>query len=255
MNRFDGQHVLVTGGADGLGYASALRLAQEGAVVGLVDINGDAVEDAAGRLTERGYVSRAYTVDVTDPAQVHEAFDDFEAQFGSIEVLVNMAGTYPPVDFDSMTLDRWRQILAVNLDATFVTCQDVLPRMKKHRFGRISTVSSGTVKIGQFSSAAYIAAKSGVIGLTRVLAREGGPHGITANTIMPGPIATRQIQGLVGEGQTLEEAMAPLIEPQCVPRPGLPEDIAEGVAYACSPGAGFFTGQVLYIGGGDTFTD
>ncbi|GHE80614.1 3-oxoacyl-ACP reductase [Amycolatopsis deserti] len=254
MRRFEGQHALVTGGANGIGFACATRLAEEGASVGIVDINAEAAGDAARRLSDKGLDVRACPADVTDPAQVSAVFDAFESDHGSIEVLVNMAGIFPSVPFADMTLESWRSITAVNLDAVFVTCHDVLPRMRRNGYGRIGNASSGVVKTGMFSSAAYISAKAGVVGLTRFLAREGGPDGITVNTIMPGPIATPQIKNIIPAGQTVEEAMAPLTSLQCVPRPGLPEDIAEGVAYACSPGAGFYTGQVLYIGGGDTFT-
>ncbi|WP_181779124.1 SDR family NAD(P)-dependent oxidoreductase [Pseudonocardia pini] len=254
MRRYEGRHAIVTGGADGIGFSCATRLAEEGAAVGIVDIKSDAAREATQRLTDKGLTVRAYPADVTDPAQVATAFDAFEADHGSVDVLVNMAGIFPPVPFEDMTLDVWRSITAVNLDAVFVTCHDVLPRMRRNGYGRIGNVSSGVVKTGRFSSAAYISAKAGVIGLTRFLAREGGPDGITVNTIMPGPIATPQIATIIPEGQTVDEAMSPLTEFQCVKRAGLPEDIAEGVAYACGEGAGFYTGQVLYIGGGDTFT-
>ncbi len=246
MSRYTGRHALITGGARGLGFAAAARLAAEGAAIGLLDKDASAVEAAASRLRDDGRAARAFAADVTSPAEVRRAFDEFEADTGRIDILVNMAGIYPWIEFEDLTLEAWREITAVNLDATFVATHDVLPRMKKHGYGRITTVSSGTSYLGVPEYAAYVAAKAGIIGYTRVLAREGGPHGITANTIMPGLIATEHVLGM---REDIDEVFAEIVAQQFVPRRGQPDDIAAAIAYACSEEAGFLTGQVLNVGG------
>ena len=250
--RYSDQNVLVTGGAGGIGFAVAARLAAEGATIGVIDNRPEATKHATESLLELGHTAYGYAVDITEPAQVHDAFDQFEARTGKIDVLVNLAGIYPLVGFDEMTLDKWREIVAVNMDATFVTCHDVMPRMIKRGYGRISTVSSAAVYDGLPDRSAYIASKIGVVGLTRVLARHGGPHGITANAISPGVIETEHLRELVGD--KVDEAFAQITARQCIPRRGRADDIADGIAWICSKGASFITGQVIQIGGGEFFS-
>jgi NAD(P)-dependent dehydrogenase (short-subunit alcohol dehydrogenase family) len=250
--RYADQTVLITGGAGGIGLVTAKRLAAEGATVGIVDVRADATESAVSQLKDAGHDAYPYPIDVTDPGQVATAFDEFEQRAGKIDVLVNLAGDYPWITFDDMTLEQWRTITAVNLDATFVTAHDVMPRMIRQGYGRISTVSSATVYLGLIEHSAYIAAKIGVVGLTRVLARRGGPHGVTANTITPGMTDTQHNRDSLGDHW--EEAFAGVVATQSIPRTGQPADIAEGVAWVCSRQASFVTGQVIYIGGGDYFT-
>jgi NAD(P)-dependent dehydrogenase (short-subunit alcohol dehydrogenase family) len=250
--RYSDQAALITGGAGGIGFATAERLASEGATVGIVDINAEAAEKATEALRGDGHDAYAYPIDVTVPEQVKSAFDDFEKKTGKIDILVNLAGDYPWIPFDDMTLEQWRSIVAVNLDGAFVTSHDVLPRMIERGYGRISSVSSATVYLGLVDHSAYIAAKIGIVGLTRVLARRGGPHGVTANTITPGMTDTQHNRDLLGE--RWQEMYAGVVETQSVPRTGQPEDIAEGIAWMCSKQASFYTGQVLYVGGGDRFS-
>jgi 3-oxoacyl-[acyl-carrier protein] reductase len=252
--RFNGRNAVVTGGANGIGRACARRLAAEGATIALLDVDTEKVASTAAELADGGRTALGYSVDVSDPAQVRDAFDDFERRSGRIDVLVNMAGIFPPIPFDELTLEDWERITAVNLDATFITCKDVLPRMRKHGYGRITTVSSGTVHLGWGGTAAYIAAKAGVIGLTRVLAREAGPDGITANVIMPGVIQTEATMSMGGqEGGPDEATLQGFVAQQCIPRLGQPADVAEAVAYVASEGASFLTGQTINVGGGFTF--
>jgi NAD(P)-dependent dehydrogenase (short-subunit alcohol dehydrogenase family) len=250
--RYADQSVLVTGGAGGIGTVTTTRLAAEGAAVGIVDINSEAAEALAEKLRAGGHEAYAYPVDVTDPARVAKAFDDFERKTGKIDALVNLVGDYPWIPFDDMTLEQWRQIVAVNLDSTFVACRDVMPRMIKRGYGRISTTSSATVYLGLTEHSAYIAAKIGVTGFTRVLARRGGPHGVTANAVCPGMTDTQHNRDLLGDHW--QEAYAGVVATQSVPRTGQPADIAEGIAWVCSKQASFYTGQVLYVGGGDHFS-
>ena len=248
--RYQGRSVLVTGGANGLGFACAARMAAEGATVGLIDLKQDAVEDAAQRLRDQGHTAFGYAVDVTDEGAVKAATADFNTQAGSVDVLVTMAGIFPWVEFADMTLDQWRQVVDINLGGTFSAAHAAMPFMKSQGYGRIVTISSGTVMLGIPGQSAYIASKSGIIGFTRVLASEGGPHGVTANCVLPGLIATDHVLAM---REDVDEFFAGTIAAQCVKRRGEPADIADAVSYLGSEGAAFITGQQLAVGGGDRF--
>ncbi|MGR7025762.1 SDR family NAD(P)-dependent oxidoreductase [Geodermatophilus sp. URMC 62] len=248
--RFEGRSALVTGGANGLGYACAARMAAEGATVGLIDLKQDAVDSAVKRLQEQGHTAFGYAADVTDEAAIKAATADFNTQAGSVDVLVTMAGIFPWVDFAEMTLEQWRQVVDVNLGGTFTAAHAAMPFMKQQQYGRIVTISSGTVMLGLPGQSAYIASKNGIIGFTRVLAREGGPHGVTANCVLPGLIATEHVLTM---REDTDEFIGQTVAFQCVPRRGEPADIADAVAYLGSEGSAFVTGQQLYVGGGDRF--
>jgi NAD(P)-dependent dehydrogenase (short-subunit alcohol dehydrogenase family) len=248
--RFAGRSVLITGGANGLGYASAVRMAREGATIGIIDLEKDVTEKAVAGLTEQGFAAFGYAADVTDADAIQAATADFNAKAGSIDVLVTMAGIYPWVDFPEMTQELWRKVVDINLGGTFVCAHAAMPFMKEQRYGRIVTVSSGTVMIGMSGQSAYIASKAGVIGFTRVLATEGGPYGITANSILPGLMATDHVLSMRDD---VDEFFGAITSGQCIKRRGEPDDIADAVSYLASEGAEFVTGQQLYVGGGDRF--
>jgi len=247
--RYAGQSVLITGGANGLGYASAVRVAREGALVGLIDIDHKRLAVATRELRDQGHDAHGYVADVSDEDAVRRAVGSFHEQAGSIDVLVMMAAAFPEMPLEELSLATWRHVNAVNLDGAFICTQAVLPTMKQQRYGRIVAIASETVLIGPPALASYVASKAGVIGLTRVLAREGGPHGITANCILPGLIGSEQ--NLAREH--IDELFDLVVPTQCIPRRGVPEDIADAVAYLGSRGAAFITGQSLAVGGGDRF--
>ena len=247
--RYQGRTAVITGGANGLGYASASRLGAEGAALVLIDLEAGAVEAAAQRLREAGHEAVGRAVDVTDAAAVRDALAEVAVD-GSIDVLVTCAGVYPWIEFEAMTIERWREIVDVNLGGTFTCTHAAMAQMKKQGYGRIVTVSSETVLLGMPGQSAYIAGKAGVIGLTRVLAREGGPAGITANCVLPGLIATERVLTMSDEVDRFFESV---VAQQCIERRGEPEDIADAIAYFGSEGAGFVTGQSLAVGGGDRF--
>ena len=248
--RYDGRCALITGGATGLGLATAARLAREGAVIGLVDRDGGAVRAAAERLRRGGGDVEAYSADVTDGARIDEVVQQFGDHGGSVDVLVTMAGVYPWVPFAEMTWARWREVVDINLGGTFVCAHAVIPVMKDQGYGRVVTVSSGTVLIGIPDQSAYVASKSGVIGFTRALAREGGPFGVTANCVLPGLIATDHVLSM---REDIDAFFDTVTGAQCIQRRGAPEDVADAVAYLGSEGAEFVTGQSLSVGGGDRF--
>jgi 3-oxoacyl-[acyl-carrier protein] reductase len=248
--RFEGRRALITGGAQGLGYSVARRLGAEGAALGLIDLNNDAVTSAAEKLVAEGYDVASYGADVTDIARVKEIVADFTSR-GNIDVLVPAAGIFPVFDFSAMTMELWRKIVDINLGGLFSCASSVLPVMKKQGYGRITAISSETYLMGVPNQSAYIASKGGVIGLVRVLAREGGPYGITANAVLPGLIPT---EGLAeNSGGDMDALLDMNLGGQSVPRRGEPDDIADAIAYLSSEGAGFVTGQSLAVGGGDYF--
>jgi NAD(P)-dependent dehydrogenase (short-subunit alcohol dehydrogenase family) len=246
--RLAGQTALVTGAARGLGFATAERLAAEGARVALFDLDGDAVAAAAGELAERGTGATAHEVDVADEGSVRAAVADVLTADGRIDILVNNAGIYPHSPFEELTYADWRRVLSVNLDGVFLCAHAVYPAMRERGYGRIVNISSATFFIGYPGLSAYIASKGGIIGFTRALASEAGPHGITVNAVAPGLIATEGVLG--GEEAGLFDEIVP---EQSVRRRGEPEDIAECVAYLVGPEAGFVNGQTFNVDGGHRY--
>ncbi|HWB55831.1 MAG TPA: SDR family NAD(P)-dependent oxidoreductase [Gaiellaceae bacterium] len=246
--RLAGQTALVTGAARGLGYATAERLAAEGARVALLDRDGDALTAAAERLAAGGAVATAHEVDVAVEEAVRTAVADILAADGRIDVLVNNAGIYPHYPFEEITYADWRRVLSINLDGIFLCAHAVYPAMRERGYGRIVNVSSATFFIGYPGLSAYIASKGGIIGFTRALASEAGEHGITVNAVAPGLIATEGV--LEGEEAGLFDEIVP---EQALPRRGEAADIAECVAYLASPEASFITGQTINVDGGHRY--
>jgi pyridoxal 4-dehydrogenase len=243
-----GQTALVTGAAQGLGYAAAARLAADGASVALLDRDGQRLGAAADALRAEGLTVLPHTVDLTDEEGVRAAVAAILSAEGRIDVLVNNVGIYPHRPFEDLTYAEWRNVFAVNLDSVFLCSHAVYPAMRERGYGRIVNVSSSTFFIGYPGLAAYIASKGGIIGFTRALASEAGPHGITVNAVTPGLIATEGVLG--GEEAGLFDEIVPQ---QALPRRGEPEDIAECIAYLASPAAGFITGQTINVDGGHRF--
>ena len=245
--RFSGQTAVVTGAARGLGFAAAGRLAAEGARVALFDRDADALGAAAGSLGG-DEAALALAIDVTDDEAVGLGVEAVLAETGRIDVLVNNAGIYPHFPFEELTFADWRRVLATNLDSVYLCSHAVYPGMRERGYGRIVNVSSATFFIGYPGLSAYVASKGGIVGFTRALASEAGPHGITVNAVTPGLIATEGVVG--GEEAGLFDEIVP---DQAVGRRGEPEDIAEAIAYLASPAASFITGQTVNVDGGHRY--
>jgi len=243
-----GRVAVVTGAASGIGLGIARQLAADGHAVGLLDYQGDAVEAAAAALRKDGRSALAVQLDVSDWSGVRRAFEQVRAKLGPVTILVTSAG----IDsFDAVldiTPEIWNRVLAVNLTGTFTCAQAAIPDMMTARWGRIVTISSSSAQSGAPRMAHYAASKGGVIGLTKTLARELAPHGITVNTIPPALVDTPMARKAESIGDIAGvDAMAKVIP---LARAGTPADIADACSFLCSDRAGYITGQVIGVNGG-----
>jgi len=239
---------VVTGGASGIGQATCHELGRRGHRVAVLDINGEAARRVAADLAEAGVAATGIDVDVRDRAGVERAFATVRKELGPVAVLVTSAGKAAFSPFAEITVESWAEIIDINLTGTFHCCQVALPDMVAARWGRIVMISSSSAQRGSPRMAHYAAAKGGVITLTKSLANEYAPHGITVNNVPPSSIDTpmsRQSQAAGRLGSP--EQLAKLIP---LGHMGSPDDIAAAAGFLCSDEAGFITGQVLGVNGG-----
>jgi NAD(P)-dependent dehydrogenase (short-subunit alcohol dehydrogenase family) len=245
-----GKVAVVTGGASGIGLGISRRLARDGARVAILDLDGPAADAAAAELVEEGFEAIGLAVDVSDRAVVDGAVDEVHERFDPVAILVNNAGMEGFQPFLDITLETWERILTVNLTGTFHCCQAMLPDMIEAGWGRIVNISSSSTHGGQPMMTHYVSSKSGVIGLTKSLALEFAPKGITVNTIPPGFIDTPMSRRSAAKGLLGEGGIEAAIKRTPVRRAGLPEDIAAACAYLVSEEAGYVTGQIIGVNGG-----
>ncbi|MFI6223746.1 SDR family NAD(P)-dependent oxidoreductase [Nocardia salmonicida] len=238
---------VVTGGASGIGGAISTRLAADGALVAIFDIDGAAAEAAAAEIENAGGKAIGLTVDVTDRAAIDAGLAEVRARLGRPTVLVNSAGLTLDGPFLDITAASWSRALAINLTGTFDCCQAVIPDMIEQGWGRIVNISSSSIHSGAAGLAGYVAAKSGVVGLTKVLALEFAKRGITVNTIPPGFIDTPMLRRTQERGFIDVDAQ---IARTPIGRIGTPADVAATCAFLVSEEAGYLTGQVIGVNGG-----
>ncbi|GAB3114925.1 3-oxoacyl-ACP reductase FabG [Streptomyces calidiresistens] len=241
---------IVTGGARGIGAATAVRLAREGRAVAVLDLDEAACKDTVDSITADGGTALAVGCDVSDTEQVSAAVDRVAAELGPPVVLVNNAGVLRDNLLFKMSDDDWDTVMNVHLRGAFLMTRACQKHMVDTGFGRVVNLSSSSA-LGNRGQANYAAAKAGLQGFTKTLAKELGKFGITANAVAPGFIVTdmtAQTAARVGMGfEDFQKAAADRIPVQ---RVGRPEDIANAVAFFTGEDAGFVSGQVLYVAGG-----
>ena len=239
---------LVTGAAAGIGRACALRLAHEGMAIGVLDLNLAGCQQVAAEIQAAGGKAIALGASIADRGQVNVAVAKLREAFGPITVLVNNAGISEFVPFLDVTAAQLDLMLEVNVKGTFIVTQVVLPDMVAAKWGRIINISSSSAQTGAIGRTHYSASKGAVISLTRSLAQEVGPLGITVNNIPPGTVANTLMSEALR--QASPERMAENAKLNPVQRTGEPEDIADACAWLASEGASYVTGQTIGVNGG-----
>jgi len=239
--RLEGRRALVTGGASGIGAATAARLAAEGAEVWVGDIDVPGAERVAGEIA-----GHAVELDVTDLDAAKAAV----AAVGRLDVLVNNAGMDEFGFFVHTEPEQWQRVLAVNLMGVINCTSAALPGMQEAGYGRIVSVSSEAGRVGSKGSAVYSAAKGGVISFMKVIAREGARYGVTANSVAPGPIETPLLMGALEFGEIGEKVIETMKETTQMRRLGQPEEVAAAIAFLASDDSSYVTGETLGVSGG-----
>jgi 3-oxoacyl-[acyl-carrier protein] reductase len=246
----DGPVAIVTGAGRGIGAAIARRLAGAGHAVGVVDLDGEAATGVAAELTDAGAAAFAAAADVADLSSIEQAIGAIAAELGPPTVLVNNAGITRPAMLHRLDPADWEQVNRVILQGSFHALRGVAPWFRDRQRPaprRVVNIASVAGIHGAVGSAAYVAAKAGVIGLTKAMALEWAPFGVTVNAVAPGFTETAMTAPGTGMPVQARDAIIARIP---LGRAGQPEDVAEAVAFFCSPAAGFITGQVLEVHGG-----
>ena len=248
--RLQDRIALVTGGAHGIGAAYCDGLAREGAHVVVADLDGEAASGLADRLSQDGPASLAVETDVADEQQVKKLFATVGERFGRVDVLINNAAMFSRVPMsrvgiEDLTVDEWDRMMTINLRSVFLCCREVLPLMRRQGSGSIINISSGTAFNGPPTRIHYVTTKAGVVGFTRVLAREVGGDGIRVNAIAPGSTLSEENPSpevvRMREGPVHERSLA---------RVERPADLVGTALFLASDDSGFMTGQTLIVDGG-----
>jgi NAD(P)-dependent dehydrogenase (short-subunit alcohol dehydrogenase family) len=242
---------LVTGAARGLGQGFAIRLAADGHRVIALD-RVESTETLAA-IREQGGEAGQILVDLSNASAVTQATERILKEFGPVDILVNNAGIIPNVEFERIDLDAWRALMAINVEAPFLLCRGLIPSMKERGYGRIINISSDTVGLKIPGFAHYVTSKSALIGMTRALASEFGPHGITVNAVAPGLTRTHGMMDPNRRGPggvTTDQEIEFLKQLQAIPRGGEVGDLVGVTSFLASDDSAFMTGQTLVVDGG-----
>ena len=241
--RLQGKVALVTGAAGGIGAATALRFAREGALVAVNDARPHGLEAVADDIRKAGAKALVVAGDVTKKADCERLVKAVIDAFGRLDILINNAGINRDAMAAKMTEEQWDAVLDVNLKGTFLCAQAALPGMRERAWGRVVNTSS-IGSLGNVGQANYAASKAGVIGLTKTLALEYAKYGVTVNAVAPGPVMTSMLAGVPDAIRDKIVAQVP------VGRIAAPEEIANVHVFLCSDEASFITGQVIFADGG-----
>ena len=244
--KLKGKVAVITGAAQGIGYATARKFLDEGATVALVDLSPDALHAARAGLKVNGEVIESFAVDVTRRDQLDEMVGRLRGRFGRIDILVNNAGITQDARIQNMTEEQFDRVIDVNLKGTYNSCKAVLAAMLEQGSGVILNASSVVGIYGNFGQTNYAASKFGVIGFVKTWARELGPKGIRCNAVCPGFIATHILESIP------QRVLAQLTERVPLKRLGRPEEVANVYAFLASDEASYINGAVIEVAGGLT---
>ncbi|GGC76165.1 3-oxoacyl-[acyl-carrier-protein] reductase FabG [Thalassobacillus devorans] len=237
---------IITGGCKGIGYATAIKFLKEGANVVIIDLDQEEIEHAVTNLREYSERIEGFAADVTDKKRVETSIQFAIEQFGSLDILINNAGIVQDAQLLKMEEDQWDKVIDVNLKGVFLMTQSAALRMKEQKSGVILNASSVVGLYGNFGQSNYVAAKSGINGMTKTWARELGRYNIRVNSIAPGFVLTDMVKKMP------EKVVNMMKEKSLLNEIGKPEDIANAYAFLASEEARFVTGTVLSVDGGLT---
>lgn len=246
MKKLENKIAVITGGADGIGKATALRFAAEGATTIIWDMNIEKGNETVSEIVATGGRAIFMKVNTASYAEVEAATKQSVELYGKIEILINNAGITRDSSLKKMTPEIWQQVIDVNLTGVFNCCKCVSDNMVEHGWGRIINASSVVALYGNFGQTNYVATKAGLIGMTKTLAKELGKKGITVNAVAPGFIATEMVKKMPADVLKSMEEKVPL------KRLGLPEEIAATYAFLSSDDAAYINGTVISVDGGIT---
>ncbi|HKD70134.1 MAG TPA: 3-oxoacyl-ACP reductase family protein [Candidatus Binataceae bacterium] len=249
VSRLNGKVAIITGAAQGIGRAIAMRLAEESAKVAIADINDAVATKTAEEIRATGGQALAVTLDVTSLEQAVAAVQRVERELGPIDILVNNAGWDKVEPFVENTPETWDRVIAINFRGPLNCCKAVIPGMQARGHGKIVTISSDAGRVGSMGEAVYAGCKAGLIGFSKTLARELARNNINVNVVCPGPTDTALLKSAMADRPKVLESMAKGIPMR---RLGQPQDLAGAVAFFVSSDSDYATGQVLSISGGLT---